>query len=95
MEKQLTTSYWDVTSVDMYVRDETTGAVADFNNSVENDGDDWFEYEQDENREDGHLCTGASSSTGFQCSKIKCILRRKMTTEDPDDMQFAPTEAAD
>ena len=35
--------------IDYYVRnDETSAAVVDFNNSVSNDGQDWFVYRQDE-----------------------------------------------
>lgn len=68
----------------------TTAAADDFNNSVENDGQDWFVYEADAVRGDGdHLCTASNdSSKGIQCDKIKCIIRRKSVTEDPDDMVF-------
>lgn len=45
LEKQLTTDYWDTTTKDIYVRtDADTAAVDDYNNSVENDGQDYFVY---------------------------------------------------
>jgi hypothetical protein len=78
----------------MYVRDDTLDPIADFNNAIEYDGDDWFEFISDSEREEGdHLCT-SSSGSGYQCSKIKCIVRRRMVTEDADDFSFAPTAAA-
>ena len=92
MAKQITSNYWDVTSVDMYVRgSDTTAAVADFNNSIKNNGNDWFEYEKDSEKSDNHLCTKADED-GFKCKKIKCILRREMTTADADDIQFEPAD---
>ena len=50
-------------------------------------------FEQDEKREDDdHLCK-ASSLTGFKCEQIRCVLRRKMNTDNLTDMQFQPTGA--
>ena len=94
MQKQSTTDYWDVTTTDFYVRDDGTNTynsdpVEDYNNSIPNDGQDWFVYETDANRET-NLCTASST---FQCDKIRCIARREMTNDDPDDMDFLPTTA--
>ena len=57
---------------------------------VENDGQDWFVFEADADRaDDDHLCTtSADSAKGISCDTIKCIVRRKMVTEDPDDAIF-------
>ena len=38
MEKQLTSSYWDVKATDKYFRKEADGTLDDYNNSVELDG---------------------------------------------------------
>ena len=83
-------SFWVTADpVDYYVRnDETSAAVVDFNNSVSNDGQDWFVYRQDEQRaDDDHLCT-ASTLAGFECSKLRCIVRRNAMTDDADDFTF-------
>ena len=52
-------------------------------------------YQADDEREDGdHLCTDSTlTAKGIQCDKIRCIVRRKMLTEDPDDMNFVPGSA--
>ena len=94
LEKQLTTDYWDTTTKDIYVRTtKDTAAVDDYNNSVENDGQDYFVFQADADREDAdHLCT-TSTTDGVACDSIRCIVRRKMITEDPDDFTFAPTDA--
>ena len=48
----------------------------------------------DERDETDHLCTDSElSAKGIQCDKIRCIVRRKMLTEDPDDMKFEPGSA--
>ena len=76
---------------DIYVRTSvSTAAADDFNNSVENDGQDWFVHEADAVRgENDHLCTTSNDSDkGIQCDKIKCVIRRKSVTEDPDDVVF-------
>ena len=95
LTKQLTTEFWDTTTKDIYVRGDTAASATpadDFNNSVELDGQDWFLYQGDADREDGdHLCEASSKAArGIQCDKIRCIVRRKMVTEDPDDMVFEP-----
>ena len=107
LEKQLTTDYWDTTTTDLYVRTSTVDDAAttysnavpvdDYNNSVELDGQDWFVYQQDADRDynaDGttdNLCT-ASTKDGYACDTIKCVIRRKMVTDDADDFSFTPTE---
>ena len=93
LTKQLTTDFWDTTTKDIYVRTtETTAPVDDYNNSVELDGQDWFVYEADSERGDAdHLCTTSGDiAKGIQCDKIKCTVRRKMVTEDLDDVWFTP-----
>lgn len=93
LTKQLTTQYWDTTTKDIYVRDTaTTAAVDDYNNSVELDGQDWFVFEADADRNEAdHLClTSAETAKGYQCDEIKCTVRRKMITEDLDDFSFSP-----
>ena len=93
LTKQLTTDYWDTTTKDIYVRTTaTTAAVDDYNNSVELNGQDWFVYEADADRnEEDHLCTtSGDTAKGIQCDKIKCTVRRKMVTEDLDDFSFSP-----
>ena len=62
LTKQLTTVYWDTTTKDIYVRGTvTTDAVDDYNNSVESNGQDWFVFEADSERnEEDHLCTTSS-----------------------------------
>jgi len=72
---------------------DTAMAASDFNNAVELEGQDWFVFETDRERE-SRLCTTAGSGD-YQCSKIKCVLRRRMTTEDPDDFSFVPTSSTD
>ena len=68
VQKSSTTDYWDVTTSDMYVRDDSNGTpsesdpVVDFNNTIENDGQDWFVYETDANRVD-NLCTADATGT--------------------------------
>ena len=64
--KQVASSYWDTTTTDMYVRNDGT-ATADFNNSIENDGQDWFVAVKDEDRTaNDHLCTAPTDKTsGF------------------------------
>ena len=87
--KQVASSFWDTTVEDQYVRND--GAPAnDFNNSIENDGQDWFVGVKDENRaDDDHLCeapSAADKTAGHQCSKIRCVARRRQLNEDPNDM---------
>ena len=97
LTKQLTTEFWDTTTKDIYVRgaDASAAPADDFNNSVELDGQDWILYQGDADRADGdHLCTtSVDTAKGIQCDKIRCIVRRKMVTEDPDDMVFEPGTA--
>lgn len=93
LSKQLTTDFWDTTTKDIYVRGTdvaTATAADDFNNAVELNGQDWFVFEADAVRaDDDHLCTTSSDSAkGISCDTIKCIVRRKMVTEDPDDTIF-------
>ena len=93
LTKQLTTDFWDTTTKDIYVRTtETTAPVDDYNNSVELNGQDWFVYEADSERGDAdHLCTtSGDTAKGIQCDSIKCTVRRKMVTEDLDDVWFTP-----
>ena len=76
--KSATTDYWDVSVIDVYARSDTnadceddSGVAAtdistnsDFNNSVENDGQDWFVFETDADRaDDDHLCTENTAGT--------------------------------
>lgn len=64
LTRDVATGYWDVVATDYYVRGTAeTAPVADFNNSVENDGRDWFVFEKDADRED-NLCT-SSAEAGF------------------------------
>ena len=73
----------------------TTTAVEDYNNSVELNGQDWFVFEADSDRnEDDHLCTTSQETAkGYACDTIRCIVRRKMVTEDLDDFSFSPGDA--
>ena len=89
LTKQLTTKYWDTTTKDLYVRG-SNDVAEDFNNSVELDGQDWFVYQGDAFRNEGdHLCQSEENTAkDIQCDKIKCIIRRKSVTEDPDDFSF-------
>ena len=68
----------------------------DFNNSIERNGQDWFVNAQDADREeeDGNLCVPYIGTDGYQCQIIRCTARRKLLTEDEDDMPFKPTAAA-
>ena len=71
--KSATTDYWDVSVVDVYARSDTNEDCStasdittnnDFNNSVENDGQDWFVFETDAERaDDDHLCTQNTAGT--------------------------------
>ena len=102
VSKQATTQYWDTTVSDLYVRavtadvaqtSETALTAVDYNNSVSTNGQDWFVYEPDSSRnDDDHLCT-SSSTSGIECSQIRCVARRKMVTEDSDDHSFTPTDS--
>ena len=106
LAKEATSSYWATTVKDLYVRDDptttdvtetadTAPTADDYNNSVRSGGQDWFVYEQDSVRGDtDHLCT-ASSDSSKACSSIKCISRRKMVTDDADDLKFDPSTADD
>lgn len=66
INKEGTSSYWEVEPEDLYVRiadggtADTALAATDFNNSVELDGQDWFVYETDRERE-SRLCTTSGS----------------------------------
>ncbi len=109
VEKDVTTEYWKTTVKDYYVENVTTipdpvGAPLvsvttetlkeDYVPTLKNNAQDWFVFEQDEKRdEEDNLCK-KSSLAGFQCEQIRCVLRRKMNTENLTDMQFAPTGAA-
>ena len=101
LKKDVSTDYWITTAKDMYVRMTTSNnaqveaaPAEDFNNAIANNGKDWLVYTQDKDRpEDDNLCT-SSSETDIKCSKIKCVIRRALKNQDPDDMQFAPDDAA-
>ena len=101
LKKDVSTDYWITTAKDMYVRKQASpnetldAAVAeDFNNAIANNGKDWFAYTEDKNRAEGdNLCT-PSDETDIKCKKIKCVIRRALTNQDPDDMQFKPDDAA-
>ena len=93
MSKSSTSSNWNVSAKDLYVRTSAdTLAEEDFNNAVALDGQDWFVYETDA-ESDSSLCTTKGSGV-YQCSKIKCKLRRRMTTSDADDFSFVPTSSS-
>lgn len=93
LTKDVSTDFWKTEVTDIYVRDDGNGnfnPVNDFSNALSNNGQDWIVFQEDAEREDDdHLCT-TSSTTGIHCSKIKCVVRRALENNDPDDMQFKP-----
>lgn len=98
LTKETASDYWKTTVKDIYVRNSAGGAenapADDYNNAIANDGKDWIVYTEDKDRAEGdNLCT-ASNETDIKCSKIKCVVRRQLQNQDPDDMQFKPDDAA-
>ena len=78
--------YWATSVVDYNVRDDT---VAEDSNAAElNLGQDWFIPAQDVDMVQ-HLCTAASTDSGFACTRLLCIARRKAVTSDTDDFGFS------
>ncbi len=107
VEKDVTTEYWKTTVKDYYVENVTSPDPAnagltittetvkeDYVPTLKNNAQDWFVFEQDEKREDGDNLCKANSLAGFQCEQIRCVVRRKMSTDNLTDMQFQPTGAA-
>ena len=59
------------------------------------DQNDWVLPYEDADDEDELWCTQAGSETSwspFQCSKIKCLMQRKMITEDDKDFANGDTQ---
>lgn len=82
------------TAADALVSETVDDAPKDDNQPTKDrEGKNWFVFEQDEELEEDNLCT-TSSTAGIQCDKIKCVMRRKMKTDDDDDMWFVPDGTA-
>ena len=80
LSKDSSSKYWITDDpVDYHViTSASNAAVVDFNNSIPTDGQDWYVSKQDSQRS-SHLCTSSSDSQ-YQCSAIKCIVRRNFDT---------------
>ena len=72
LTKSVTSDYWTTAVSDLYVRPQTgetndqATARTDFTGTAVLKGQNWFVFQQDEERENGHLCT-TSAQTGILC----------------------------
>ena len=103
LTKDVTTDFWTTVVNDQHIRQITRPTAADalVNETVDDnprddnqptkdrEGKNWFVFQQDAELDENNLCL-TSATTGIQCDQIRCVMRRKMKTDDDDDMWFVP-----